>query len=804
MNLPGDQRSKLNFAGVVLFAVILAGVTATSLYSYLLFHAFCEFFSIIVAGAIFVIAWNGRHMITNTYLLIVGLSFFFVGLLDLLHTLSYPGMGILPENGGNLSIQLWLSARYLQSLTFLGATFFFQKSVRPLRILGLFTAITAALLGAIFQGGLFPASFVPGTGLTPFKIVSEYLIALILLASLGQIVRYRRSFDAGVAGLLMGAIGLTIASELAFTFYVDVYGVINLIGHLLKLAAFYLLYKAIVETAFLRPYSSLFNEIRQREQALQESRDLLQKSHGHLEDRAYQQAIELAQATAELQTTRIEKEQIRGLYQRVGDLIPFGTWICDVQGKFVYLSQSLLDILGGPGRDLKFEDLLDRLEPETVAAASSAWQESLATGAVWDRKLRLRDRTGAVCSILSRGLPFYNEAGTVQFWGGINLDISERERLREALEKERRRFYFILEKMPAFVFLVRADAAIPYANQYFKKQFGDPAGEKCYHLLAGRENPCEECRVFPVLESGQPMEWDWLEAPDNRIYHVYSYPFTDTDETPLVLVVGMNITDRVEAENHVNHYLQELEIKNQELQDFAYVASHDLQEPLRKIVTFGNMLRTRHGSGLDEKAGDYLRRMENAARRMRSLVAALLEYSRVTTKESLMTSVNLNHVIAKVLEDLEEPIRLSSARIEVAPLEIVTADPHQMRQLFQNLISNAVKFTAAEPVVTITGRIVNHHKGPVDGISVTVPAVWYQILVQDNGIGFAAEYLDRIFVPFQRLHTRNEYEGTGIGLSICQKIVERHGGTITAKSSAGQGTTFIVTLPLEKAVRIEP
>ncbi|MFW6237489.1 MAG: MASE3 domain-containing protein, partial [Desulfosudaceae bacterium] len=718
MNLPRDQRSMLNFAGMVLFAVILAVVTTTSLYSYLLFHVFCELFSIIVAGAIFVIAWNGRHMITNTYLLIVGISFFFVGLLDLLHTLSYPGMDIFPEHSGNLSIQLWLAARYLQSLTFLGAAFFFHKEVPPLRVVILYTVVTAAVLGAVFQGDFFPVSFGPGAGLTPFKIVSEYLIALILLVALGQIIRYRRLFDDGVAGLLMGAVGLTIASELTFTFYVDVYGVINLIGHLLKLTAFYLLYKAIVETAFLRPYSLLFNEIRQREQELQESRDLLQKSHGYLEEQAYQQAIELAQATAELQTTRIEKEQIRGLYQRVGDLIPFGTWICDVQGKFVYLSQSLLDILEESGRELKFEDLLDRLDPGIVAAVRRDWEESLATGAVWDRKLRLQDRTGAIYTILSRGLPFYNEAGVVQFWGGINLDISERERLREALEKERRRFYFILEKMPAFVVLVREDAAIPYANQYFKKQFGDPAGEKCYHLLAGRNNPCEDCRVFPVLESGQPLEWDWLDAPDNRIYHVYSYPFTDIDETPLVLVVGMNITDRVEAENHVNHYLQELETKNQELQDFAYVASHDLQEPLRKIITFGNMLRTRYGSSLDEKAGDYLLRMENAARRMRSLVAALLEYSRVTTKESLMASVNLNQVIAKVMEDLEEPIKRSGARIEVAPLEIVTADPHQMRQLFQNLISNAVKFTAAaEPLVSINGRIVNHHKGPVDGLS---------------------------------------------------------------------------------------
>ncbi len=796
---PGGNR----FTGLVLFTMLLAGVCLTSLYSYLLFHTLGEMFSILVAGSIFIIAWNGRRIIANTYLLIIGISFFFVGLIDLLHTLSYTGMGIFKESGGDLPTRLWLAARYLESLTFFGAAFFFNKKALAHRIFGFYAVITAVLLLSIFYWDIFPACFVPGAGQTPFKIISEYIISFIFLISLILVVRHRRQFDPVVSWLLMAAMGVTVASELTFTFYVGVYDYFNLVGHLLKIIAFYLLYKAIVETAFLKPYTLLFKELRQREQELEKSRDFLLKSHGRLEDQAYEQALELAQATAELKTSRVEKEQAEHLYQRVGDLIPFGIWICDLEGRFLYLSESLRNMLGEIGSDLKFDDLIERLPPETAAETRSAWRNSLASGGIWDHKMRIRDKHGHYRTILSRGTPFRGEQGNLLFWGGINLDISERERLRQALEKERRRFYFILENLPAFVFLLASDYSISYANQYFRDQFGDPEGATCYRLLHGRESPCSECRVTDILRTREPLEWDWPKAPDNRAYHVYSYPFTDIDDTELILEMGVDITERVAAESRIKEYSQELEVKNQELQDFAYVASHDLQEPLRKIGTFGNLLRTRHGDALDEKGSDYLRRMENAARRMRRLIAALLEYSRVTTKEGMFVTVDLNHVVEQTIENLENQIKQAGARIETEPLTTIRADPNQMRQLFQNLISNAVKFNdQAAPVVNIRGRVVDHHKGPVDSLSVSLPNAWYQILIQDNGIGFEEEFLERIFAPFQRLHNRDQYEGTGIGLSICQKIVERHGGTITARNNPDRGATFVVTLPLQKPVRI--
>lgn len=251
----------------------------------------------------------------------------------------------------------------------------------------------------------------------------------------------------------------------------------------------------------------------------------------------------------------------------------------------------------------------------------------------------------------------------------------------------------------------------------------------------------------------------------------------------MVLSVARDIRARKTAEAKLQQFTEELERSNKELQQFAYVASHDLQEPLRKIMAFGDRLQRHGGPALDERSLDYLERMLNAAGRMRHLIAGLLEFSRVTTKGKPFETVALHDVVQEVLVDLEELIRESKGQIEIGELPLVTADRLQMRQLFQNLIVNGLRYQVVgqEPHITISSQ---------EGVDST-----WEIMVSDNGIGFDEKYLDRIFIPFQRLHARDEYEGTGMGLAICEKIVKRHNGRITARSSEGQGATFIVHLP---------
>lgn len=259
-----------------------------------------------------------------------------------------------------------------------------------------------------------------------------------------------------------------------------------------------------------------------------------------------------------------------------------------------------------------------------------------------------------------------------------------------------------------------------------------------------------------------------------------------------ILEINIDITERKRADEEIKRHAAQLEVSNRELQDFAFVASHDLQEPLRKIQAFGDQLKSGHTGSLDAEGLDYLDRMQNAAVRMQALIQSLLNYSRVTSKAQPFSQIDLAVVAREAVGDLEARIRETGGRVEIGDLAAIDADPTQMRQLFQNLIGNALKFHGDEkPIIRVYGETAEH-PGLKKGAS---RDGGYRIFVEDDGIGFDEKYLDRIFTPFQRLHGRGTYEGTGIGLAICRKIVERHGGTITAKSIAGKGSTFIVTLP---------
>ena len=246
----------------------------------------------------------------------------------------------------------------------------------------------------------------------------------------------------------------------------------------------------------------------------------------------------------------------------------------------------------------------------------------------------------------------------------------------------------------------------------------------------------------------------------------------------------------------------ELERSNRELQDFAAIASHDLQEPLRKIQAFGDRLAEHSADVLDEEARDSLQRMTSAAARMQTLINDLLEYSQLTMRPEPPRSVDLGLVVSEVLSDLDERIRESEGHVRVGELPTIQASPLQMRQLFQNLIANALKFhpPGVAPEVRIQaasrggrrGSKRQRDRGPV-----------WEIRIHDNGIGFEERQGEKIFAPFQRLNGRQAYEGTGMGLAICRRIVALRGGTITATSKPGSGATFVVTLPrAESAVAL--
>lgn len=282
---------------------------------------------------------------------------------------------------------------------------------------------------------------------------------------------------------------------------------------------------------------------------------------------------------------------------------------------------------------------------------------------------------------------------------------------------------------------------------------------------------------------------------DGRVMAVMNQPMQNGGS----IATYQDITILEHHEEQLIAYTHKLERSNRELQDFAYVASHDLQEPLRKIEAFSDRLLRKHGDLLPEDGKMFVDRMQNAAVRMRELINDLLGYSRITTNAKPFQKIEMREVLDGVLSDLQITLQESNGTVEVGEMPVVDADKTQMRQLFQNLLSNALKFRKpdVDPMIKISSDIELREKpnGDVEKLCV--------LLIADNGIGFENEYKDQIFTIFKRLHGRVEFEGTGIGLATCRKIVERHNGSIDADGVPDEGATFIIKLPMIQANKKE-
>ena len=344
------------------------------------------------------------------------------------------------------------------------------------------------------------------------------------------------------------------------------------------------------------------------------------------------------------------------------------------------------------------------------------------------------------------------------------------------------------------------DRTIIYANASFLRDFGltweEAIGQPITDLVDGRER--DEMlgrleRAF-ALTPEQPTRVEEFRATGGQwLSSVFTAYFTSDGELVTISDHARDQTERQEARQALETTNQRLAESNRDLQDFAYIASHDLQEPLRKISAFGDRLATKYADSLDDRGLDYLARIRSASGRMQTLIDDVLSFSRVATHGQAMEMTDTGEVITGVIEDLEIAIAESDASVDVGDMPTLSIDPSQVRQLFQNLIGNSIKFRkpdvapavtirAAERAVDLPGR------GCRDG---------WEITVQDNGIGFEDKYVDRIFTVFQRLHNRTEYEGSGVGLAVCRRIVERHGGLLTANGSGGDGAVFTIWLPSE-------
>jgi signal transduction histidine kinase len=327
--------------------------------------------------------------------------------------------------------------------------------------------------------------------------------------------------------------------------------------------------------------------------------------------------------------------------------------------------------------------------------------------------------------------------------------------------------------------VVKPEISLREIMQY-SVSLGNYTAEEADRALAQRNDPSQLARRSVIKQ--------YLK--DGRVIAVMNEPMQDGG----TIATYQDITETERNATTMLLYTQKLEHSNRELADFAYVASHDLQEPLRKIEAFGERLVNKYGSILPEDGKMFVDRMQNAAGRMRTLINDLLSYSRVTTGAKEFQNVSLSRVLNEVLSDLQIRIEETKATINFDELPTIECEPMQMRQLIQNLLGNALKFRKADvlPILTVSCEI-----EPAN--DATGSCAYANLVFADNGIGFDNEFKDKIFTIFQRLHSRTEYEGTGIGLATVRKIVERHGGTINADGQLNVGSKFYVKLPFEQS-----
>jgi PAS domain S-box-containing protein len=400
-------------------------------------------------------------------------------------------------------------------------------------------------------------------------------------------------------------------------------------------------------------------------------------------------------------------------------------------------------------------------------------------------------------------------------------DITDRKREEQILRESEERLQTIIENLHEGLVISDLDGQLTHFNQAGLEMHGLtspveglkklPQFHEILELSAldGPVLKFEEWPLARVMAGEVLTDYEvCLRRIDKDWQAIFSYGgaiVKAPNGQPLAFLTITDITKRKRIEAKLKLYSDKLERSNRELQDFAQVASHDLQEPLRKILAFGDRLKARAGKSLDNGCQDYLQRMFNAAARMQILITDLMTFSRVETKTQNFVAVDLGVIAREVSADLETRIEQTAGRVEIGELPTIDADPVQMRQLVQNLIGNSLKYCRAgvPPVVRIYSEQLNERRRDSINKSGGVAQQLCQILVEDNGIGFDEKYLDRIFNMFQRLHKKGEYEGTGVGLAICRKIVDRHSGTITARSRPGEGTTFLVTMPVTQPKEVE-
>ncbi|NVM46240.1 MAG: PAS domain S-box protein [Candidatus Lokiarchaeota archaeon] len=837
--------------------------TLLSTYSYLLFHSVIEVISIVISGGIFFIGWNSRKYMNSSFFLIIGISFLFISVIDLLHTLTYSGMGILLEFDANLPTQLWVAARYWQSISYLLALFAINKKINATYLMVGELIIITVLLITIFYG-IFPTSYIVGIGLTPFKIISEYIIILILLASAIILYKFRSEFNRKIFHLISISLNITIISELAFTFYVSVFDFSNFIGHIFKIIAFFFIYKAIIEKGLEDPFGLLLRKLKLSDESLRRKADDLELS--------YSEFSQMFNASAPLRVISKDCEIIR------------------VNKTYLNLFKlSIEEILGRKCYDPDLKHLghqcnTDLCSMKQIEKGKDYFEYELIT--------KIDDNTKIVT--LVRSVPYRNIKG--EFVGIIQnfTNLTKRSKLETAMKNSEEKYRNLVEDSLEGIWVINGDANTTFVNLSMADMFGykidEMMGKSLYKFMdedgkdlaeinfERRKQGIKEDHEFEFIhKSGRKISTKIRTSPiydetgkfsgamafvtDDteqkigrekiadmaRFYTENPYPVLrlskkyvllanrasqtlfrigEGSRIPEILVksveeafskdknseIEIKIKDRIYTlffvpfigKGYMNIYGMDITARKEvqdRLERFVSTVSHELRTPV-SVLTLSMEFLENHSDKLTPEVNKKLR--EGISRNislLKDLIEDILTLSRIDEgKVRMEWNEYKPFLIFNEILTLMEPVgNEKNITFNVDVSEDITLFGDNKKIDQIFRIFIDNAIKYSMNINKIEIKAIDHYKGKYNTDARN--GILFQI--KDNGIGISKDDISSIFERFFRSEKVTDIPGTGLGLSIAKELIELHSGEVYVESEYGNGTTFYIFLPrIEKNINI--
>lgn len=488
----------------------------------------------------------------------------------------------------------------------------------------------------------------------------------------------------------------------------------------------------------------------------------------------------------------IRLKESKEKFKQLANSIPQLAWIARCDGYIFWFNQRWYEYTGSKPEEVTGWGWRKALDPDYEERIMDQWRSFISAGQPFENVLSLSDKRGNYREFLTKCIPIKDRNGNIEQWFGTNTDISQLKKIERELQKSRKKLNIALENGNIGTWEWNIKTNQMTWDERAARMF-DINGGSFENTFSAFENSIHEEDLNHVrkairlaFEKNHSLETIFRTRPRNGQYNYISVKgliSRDRKDNPVSMSgVCFDFTGMKKGtENLLIKMNEELLRSNTDLQQFAYVASHDLQEPLRMVSSFTQLLQHKYHDKLDDDGNDYIRFAVEGSKRMYDLLNGLLAYSRIQSRGKEFTRVGMNDVLENVRQNLSLVIEETGANVTNTDLPVIFADESQMMQLVQNLIENSIKFSKGHPEITISSKIENEY---------------HVFSISDKGIGIDSQYFERIFKIFQRLHRSEEYEGTGIGLAICKRIVERHGGRIWVESDPGIGSTFFFSIPL--------